>query len=223
MKPVIDRVVFATDRLLLVASMREVLRCAGLEAEPWVVEPAALADAMPDGETWLVLLDGDNPLPWEHLDRARLRAPKSFFVLCRGAVTPELARAAMEHNLDGVVSTRLPVHEATDVLVRICNGERLFRFQDEIESRPPEAPPLSRRERLVLAMVADGLRNRQIAEAMGTSEDSVKVHVHRLLRKTGTRRRQELAALAAALLAHSEEEASAADFDDSWMFGGGSA
>jgi hypothetical protein len=54
---------------------------------------------------------------------------------------------------------------------------------------------------------------------MGTSEDSVKVHIHRLLRKTGTRRRQELAPLAGPLLARVEEASEAGAFDDTWMFG----
>jgi DNA-binding NarL/FixJ family response regulator len=72
-------------------------------------------------------------------------------------------------------------------------------------------------------MLADGLRNRQIAAALGTSEDSVKVHVHRLLRKTGTQRRQELARLAGPLLARAEEGSETSAFDHAWMFGGHSA
>ena len=128
----------------------------------------------------------------------------------------------MEHELDGVISTRLPVPDATDALARICNGERQFRFQDRLDAHPSETPPLSPREKVVLAMVADGLRNRQIAVALGTSENSVKVHINRLLRKTGTRRRQELAVLAAPILAQASEEPELPVFDDTWMFGGNS-
>jgi DNA-binding NarL/FixJ family response regulator len=223
MKPIIERIVFATERPLLAVGLRELLRRAGLEAEPWVVEPAALAGSVQSQETWLIVLDGDGPLFWEGMDQARLRAPKSRFVICGGAITPDLVLAAMRHDLDGVISTRLPELEATEALVRICNGERQFRFQDGMAPRTPETPPLSHRERLVLAMVADGLRNRQIAAAMGTSEDTVKVHIHRLLRKTGTKRRQELAPLAAPLLARAEDGAGASAFDHTWMFGGHSA
>ena len=219
MKPIIDRIVFATERPLLAVGVRELLRRSGLEAEPRVVGPAALADSVQPEETWLIVLDSEGPLFWDDLDKARLRAPGSRFVICGGAITPELVLAAMEHGLDGVISTRLPESEATEALVRICHGERQFRFQDRMEMRPPEPAPLSHRERLVLAMVAEGLRNRQIAAAMGTSEDSVKVHIHRLLRKTGTRRRQELAPLAGPLLARVEEASEAGAFDDTWMFG----
>jgi DNA-binding NarL/FixJ family response regulator len=222
MKPIIERIVFATERPLLAVGLRELLRRAGLEAEPSVVSPGALADSVRADETWLIVLDGEAPLFWEELDRARLRAPQSRFVICGGAITPELVLAAIQHHLDGVISTRLPEPDATEALVRICNGERQFRFQDKMEKRGPDAAPLSHRERLVLAMVVEGLRNRQIAAAMGTSEDSVKVHIHRLLRKTGVRRRQELVPLAGPLLARSEQPAEATAFDDTWMFGGNS-
>jgi two-component system nitrate/nitrite response regulator NarP len=223
MKPAIDRIVFATDRPLLVVGFREVLRRAGLEAEPWVLEPAFLVDSLPPRESWLVMLDGESLLPWEALDEARRRSPKSRFVICCGVIAPELLLAAMEHEVDGIVSTRIPVPEATEALARICNGERQYRFQDRLESRPPCAPSLSPRERVVLAMVADGLRNRQIAASLGTSENSVKVHIHRLLRKTGTKRRQELALLAAPILARANAEPELSAFDDKWMFGGNPA
>jgi DNA-binding NarL/FixJ family response regulator len=216
----IDRIVFATERPLLVAGFREVLRRAGLDAEPWVVEPDKLSELVPAEEKWLVMLDGDSLLPWNTMSETRLRAPKSHFVICCAATRPELVLAAMEYELDGIISTRIPVSEATDALARICQGERQFRFQDGLDSRAPVRPALSPREKVVLAMVADGLRNRQIAVSLGTSENSVKVHINRLLRKTGTNRRQELALLAAPILTQSAVDPEFSAFDDNWMFGG---
>jgi DNA-binding NarL/FixJ family response regulator len=220
MNPGIDRIVFATDRPLLVVGFREVLRRAGLDAEPWILEPTALTDSLRPEENWLVMLDGESLLPWEAIDEARRRAPASRFVICCGSIAPELVLAAIEHELDGIISTRIPVPEATDALARICNGERQFRFLDKLDPRPSDQPALSPRERVVLAMVAEGLRNREIATALGTSENSVKVHIHRLLRKTGTQRRQELAVLAAPLLARANTEPQLWAFDAKWMFGG---
>ena len=220
MSPGIDRIVFATDRPLLVVGFREVLRRAGLDTEPWILEPTMLTASLRPQETWLVMLDGESLLPWDALDEARRRAPKSRFVICCSSIAPELVLAAIEHELDGIISTRVPVPEATDALARICNGERQFRFLDKLESQPSESLLLSPRERVVLAMVAEGLRNREIAVALGTSENSVKVHIHRLLRKTGTTRRQELAVLAAPLLARSSTEPQMWAFDAKWMFDG---
>ena len=54
---------------------------------------------------------------------------------------------------------------------------------------------LSEREREVLELVATGARNRQVAAALSISENTVKFHVAKLLRKMGASTRAELAAL----------------------------
>jgi DNA-binding CsgD family transcriptional regulator len=54
---------------------------------------------------------------------------------------------------------------------------------------------LSGREQEVLQLVATGARNRAIAEELSISENTVKFHVARLLRKVGATTRSELAAL----------------------------
>lgn len=51
---------------------------------------------------------------------------------------------------------------------------------------------LSPREREVLAMVIGGMDNRSIAQELFLSEGTVKTHVHNIMRKTGTRTRDEL-------------------------------
>jgi DNA-binding NarL/FixJ family response regulator len=215
----IDRIVFVTERPLLAVGFREVLRRAGLESEPGLVEPYKLAGLLRGAERWLVIVDGEGLLQWDALDTARQQSLESRFVISCGATRPELVLAAIEHGFDGLISTRIPVPEASEALAQICRGEKQFRFVDTLEHRASDSPPLSPREKVVLAMVADGLRNRQIATALGTSENNVKVHVNRLLRKTGTKRRQELALLAGPLLTQSPEDPALPAFDDGWMFG----
>jgi DNA-binding CsgD family transcriptional regulator len=64
-------------------------------------------------------------------------------------------------------------------------------------SRPKAAlAGLSERQRQVVALVADGLSNAQIAETLSLAEDSVKKYVSRILSATGCRSRMELALLA---------------------------
>ena len=65
--------------------------------------------------------------------------------------------------------------------------------------RPKDAPAvefetLTRREREVAALVAKGLRNKEIAGVLGISLATVKDHVHRVLKKTGFGTRAEVAA-----------------------------
>jgi DNA-binding CsgD family transcriptional regulator len=48
---------------------------------------------------------------------------------------------------------------------------------DELPPRPVLIESLTPREHEVLALVADGLRNRQIAERLGITEHTVKFHL----------------------------------------------
>ncbi|MDP4332778.1 LuxR C-terminal-related transcriptional regulator [Curtobacterium sp. A7_M15] len=58
-----------------------------------------------------------------------------------------------------------------------------------------EASDLTPREQDVLRLVATGIGNREIADGLGISPNTVKYHVANLLRKLGARTRAELAAV----------------------------
>lgn len=59
----------------------------------------------------------------------------------------------------------------------------------------PAAWSLGAREEDVLAQLAGGARNREIASALGISENTVKFHVANLYRKLGVSSRAEATAL----------------------------
>jgi DNA-binding CsgD family transcriptional regulator len=65
----------------------------------------------------------------------------------------------------------------------------------------PGEAPLTAREREVLALVAQGLSNRQIGERLFMSDKTASVHVSAILRKLGATSRAQAAALAAQVLA----------------------
>ena len=59
------------------------------------------------------------------------------------------------------------------------------------EPAPPGLPAFSPRERAVLAELSRGLRNREIADRLGVSEDGVRHHLKNIYRKTGTTDRRD--------------------------------
>jgi DNA-binding NarL/FixJ family response regulator len=56
---------------------------------------------------------------------------------------------------------------------------------------PPLAEPLTPRETEVLRLMAAAYTNREIAEALGTAEGTVKIHVSNVLSKLGARDRTQ--------------------------------
>ncbi|MET8614775.1 MULTISPECIES: response regulator transcription factor [Streptomyces] len=80
---------------------------------------------------------------------------------------------------------------------------------EETPSLPPELASLSPRERDILALIGDGLTNREIGRKLYLSEKTVKNHISRLLAKLGVQRRVQAAVLASHLEPRDPKERSA--------------
>jgi two-component system nitrate/nitrite response regulator NarP len=68
------------------------------------------------------------------------------------------------------------------------------------KSRASAMPSLTPRERELVDLVRQGLRNREIADRLGVTEGTVKVYLHGIFDKVGVENRTELAMQAAELL-----------------------
>lgn len=70
----------------------------------------------------------------------------------------------------------------------------------QAKDRASRAPSLTPRERDLIELVRQGLRNRDIATRLGVTEGTVKVYLHAIFDKLGVENRTELAMRAGALL-----------------------
>lgn len=95
------------------------------------------------------------------------------------------------------LSKNMPPQELVEVIRKVHKGKK--HIPAEIATRLAEhlgEESLTDREVEVLQLVCDGSRNREIAESLFISEDTVKVHVSRIMNKLGAKDRTQAVAIA---------------------------
>ena len=98
-------------------------------------------------------------------------------------------RAALRVGAGGYLLKDMPPRE---LVAAVLSSEQVVMASAEVP-----ADELSVREREVLELIGQGLRNREIAERLVVSEATVKTHVRHVLEKLRLRNRAEAAAYAA--------------------------
>ena len=124
-------------------------------------------------------------------------------VLLTGSLTDENIAAAVSHGAWGIVLKDTAAEDLCRCLKKVANGERslppelvqpaLAREADRREEARSLNNVLTRRERDIARLVADGLSNRAIAQRIGVSEGTVKVHLYNIYPKLRVSNRISLA------------------------------
>jgi two-component system nitrate/nitrite response regulator NarL len=168
-----------------------------------------LASKRPD----MLLLDFDMPRRsgLDVLRTLRERGDKRPVVLLTGSMSDRRVYEALQIGLNGLVLKSAAPKNLLTCLDAVAQGRRWIEHEVlqramEISLDPDarEADPLqalSRRERSIVSLVLQGLRNKQIAGELGISEGTVKVHLHKIFEKLGVTSRTELALAATKSLA----------------------
>jgi DNA-binding NarL/FixJ family response regulator len=115
----------------------------------------------------------------------------------------DVALAALRAGASAVLARQSDARELLAALDAIAAGLVVLdaSVRDALVPTPAAAraaelvEPLTERERQVLAMLADGLSNRRIAERLAISENTIKAHVASILAKLGATTRTEAVTL----------------------------
>jgi two-component system, NarL family, response regulator DevR len=151
------------------------------------------------------LPDGDGI---EVCREVRSRHPEVHCVMLTSYSDDEALLQAMLAGASGYIAKQITGADIVDAVRRVANGQSLLnpavtaRARDRLRSEPEgdeRLARLSRQERTILELIADGLTNRHIAQRLNLAEKTVKNYVSNLLSKLGMERRTQAAVYAARL------------------------
>jgi two-component system nitrate/nitrite response regulator NarL len=148
------------------------------------------------------LPDGSGLDVLRRLSRARSR-PK-VILLTAGMDEAQLLAAA-ELEPEGMVLKTSDPGLLIECMEAVVAGQdwidpEIVQRTRQAQERAASAPPLTRRERELIELVRQGLRNRDIAAELGVTEGTVKVYLHAIFDKFRVENRTELALRAAELI-----------------------
>jgi DNA-binding NarL/FixJ family response regulator len=132
--------------------------------------------------------------------------PDSRIVILSPAQPPPLVSTLLEAGASGCLSLNLSAEELIESLNMINKGDIIVSrgivkelVQGLDQGNDPEElfNSLSERQREVISLVVNGMTNREIANTLIITENTVKVHLRNILDKLDLRNRQQLAAFAA--------------------------
>jgi DNA-binding NarL/FixJ family response regulator len=120
----------------------------------------------------------------------------------------EITSLLLAHKIDGVLSTHSDLSHFKKAVQAISDGQvwldnrKVKALMQHAESmRSPEADvSLSKKEREIVILISQGLMNREIADKLCSSEQTVKTHISRIFRKVNVSRRSQLVPLALKLM-----------------------
>jgi two-component system nitrate/nitrite response regulator NarP len=148
------------------------------------------------------LPDGSGLDVLQRLSRGRKR-PKVVLITAGMDDAQLLAAAGLEP--EGMVLKTSDPALLMNCMDAVVGGERwvdpeIAERTRQAQERAASVPPLTRRERELIDLVRQGLRNRDIAAELGVTEGTVKVYLHAIFDKLKVENRTELALRAADLI-----------------------
>jgi DNA-binding NarL/FixJ family response regulator len=196
------RVVIADDQPMMRAGLKAVLEATGsieVVAEAGTGEEAVLAARRENPDVVLM----DIRMPGLDGIEATRRLPGQRVLILTTFGLDEYIIEALRAGASGFLLKDAPTQEVVDAVRAVAAGDAVLapavtrQLLDQVGRRLPAAmsrapeglQELTDREQQVLRMLAVGLSNAEIAEALVLSEATVKTHVSNLLGKLGLRDR----------------------------------
>jgi len=141
----------------------------------------------------LAVVDVGPDTSFPSLSEVVAAAPACKLVLLCRTPTTEMMYHAQEIGAAALLPTSLPVERVLSCLEQVRHGEVIFDYALRRGGSSHKAIRLTKRESQLVALVSQGLKNKEIAGHLGISEGTVKTYFSKLFQKVGANDRLELA------------------------------
>jgi DNA-binding NarL/FixJ family response regulator len=201
------RVLLADDQVVALRGSVHYLTALHFDVCATIDDPRRLASAYEQQRPDVVVIEstmGPRASALAEVAALVASAPDARVLVLTSELHPLAVDAALEAGCLGVAPKTCSVDALGTAVRTVAGGERYLhpRALTALLQRrysadaAPAARPLSPRELAVLASVAEGLTNPEIAAQLGIATDTVKTHVARVLEKLGARDRTHAVTMA---------------------------
>ncbi len=189
-----SNVLLFADEPILAAGIRRVLEnTPGMELAGDCACLEQLEDQVKLHQPDLLLVDLTSDITFGVLSKLRDIAANAKIILWVQEISTELALQSVSLGVRGIVRRTLPVETLIRCLTAVNAGELWFEKALTESLMTARRYSLTRREGQLVALISQGLRNKEIAFQLSISEGTVKVYMSRLFQKLGVNDRFELA------------------------------
>lgn len=121
--------------------------------------------------------------------RDRPQAPR--IIVYAASNDPDVPRRAMAAGAAAFCHRDAPQEQLLDIAASVATGRMVFPFMDVRSLKRDPRESLTEREKTLLAALAKGRTNTELAEELGISINTVKFHLRNLYDKLGLRNRSQ--------------------------------
>src|SRR5260370_2239872 len=187
-------VLLSTDEPILAEGLKRILSAAeGLELSSWCPKLEDLREQLEISVPDILLIDLTSEVNFALLNSIQEAASRSKIVLWVRTISTELAMQAMSVGVRGILRRTLSTETLVRCLTCVQDGELWFEKALTDNLLTTRRYALTRREGQLVALLSQGMKNKEIATAMTISEGSVKVYLSRLFQKLQVKDRIDLA------------------------------
>lgn len=202
------RLLVADDHPVILLGLESIFRDTDYAIVATTPDGSAVPELIESAQPDILILDERMPPPTgiELLRMLRAAGDRRPIVLLTADLEGKKLLEAVELGVEGIVLKESAQDRMIACLDEVARGGRWLEpalVQQALDMKLRESVPahhgfaaLSRRESAIVDLVAQGLRNREIAGQLGLTEGTVKVYLHRIYEKLEVTNRTELAILA---------------------------